>query len=124
MKTIGIVCLVVVAGSWACGVNRSPERWAHSDQPISEHKVQDVAASGGATKLLGEDCTTYGGPGCASGICLHTRPDRSSGYFCSVRCQSTADCPDNWNCVQTYPGDSSNFCAPPADWVAGVAVVH
>jgi hypothetical protein len=103
----------------ACGVGISTMQ-SGGDTPtalITEHRP----LVGSPTRHLGEDCTTYGGSGCISGVCLHAKPARNRGFFCSRRCARRADCPVGWQCPQIYPGPHGHFCVPPSNWTASVA---
>ncbi|NMO14732.1 hypothetical protein HPC49_05420 [Pyxidicoccus fallax] len=94
-----------------CGDVRVPETSPAVAPVLTEHRPSQALA---ATKSVGEDCTQAGASECTSGVCLHVRPQRESGYVCSQRCVSSAECPPQWRCSQIYPGPNNQMCVPPA----------
>jgi hypothetical protein len=99
-----------------CGDVRPPEAAPSSAPVLTEHRPRRDAHP---TKTTGEDCTRAGASECRSGVCLHVKPQRDSGYVCSQACRSTADCPAQWLCSQIYPGADSQMCVPPTNWNSG-----
>jgi len=105
----------------ACGVGIGTMHLGddeHRPTVITEHRALD---GGVPTSHVGEDCTLFGRSACISGVCLHAKPARDRGYFCSIRCRNRRDCPVGWQCPQIYPGPQGHFCVPPSNWVAGIA---
>jgi hypothetical protein len=57
---------------------------------------------------LGDDCSQNGESSCESRVCLHARAsEKDKGHVCSRACSSTAECPKDWTCVETYPGPNA-----------------
>ena len=112
-----------VAWMWGCEVR--PEEAPRVPVQVSagvltEHRP--LAAIGPPGKSVGEDCTTYGRAECLSGLCLHVRPRRDGGYFCSEPCHALEDCPEGWQCARLMPGGSEDgVCQPPTSWASSVA---
>lgn len=108
--------LWAAAACWAlaaCG-NDTPQ-----GEVLSEHRPLKAAQ---ALKELGEDCSRHGASECHSGLCLHAAPGRHSGYFCSLSCDSAAQCPERWACAQMFPAPGGSVCVPPPQWAGGRAV--
>jgi hypothetical protein len=91
---------------------------------ITEHR--ELRAGAGEGKL-GEDCAAGGASDCASRLCLQsanvkaTSAGRAGAYVCSAPCETLAQCPDEWSCVQFYPGEGGRACVPPQGWVPHAA---
>jgi len=104
----------------ACGVGIGTMHLGPNEpapEVVTEHRALD---GGTPTRHLGEDCTTHGRADCISAVCLHAKPDRARGFFCSRRCNRRIDCPVGWHCPQIYPGPQGHFCVPPSSWTAHV----
>jgi hypothetical protein len=114
LAAVGSVLLVI-----ACGIGLSTRDESSKPGPLfTQHQPLTVPSP---TKAVGEDCALNGASVCLSGLCLHSKPDKDVGYFCSKTCTNSRDCPSNWQCVQYYPGSDNQACVPPASWVAAVA---
>lgn len=109
----GIAILFAVS---SCGSSPSP-----TPMPLTEHRA---VASSQATKLLGEDCTVNGSTICRSGACGHFAPLPEKGHFCTRRCNTSEDCPQDWNCNQFYPTPQGRICVPPSTWDGRVALLR
>ncbi len=116
-----VVGALLVAVACGVGVQSFQYFYSGSEQVFSEHRPLQVSR---ATKQLGEECTEHGGSECLSSFCLHVRPDRNAGYFCSRSCATSFDCPMDWSCAQIYPSAEASFCVPPATWQARVAAAR
>lgn len=102
--------LVVVASSCAQGLDHDPA-------PL--FKGHQALTGGSGTKRTGQDCTTFGASDCASGICLHTHPEPSAGYFCTTRCDPSLgndNCSPGFACIQIYPISTGFVCVPNRNW--------
>ncbi|WP_181790751.1 hypothetical protein [Myxococcus llanfairpwllgwyngyllgogerychwyrndrobwllllantysiliogogogochensis] len=73
------------------------------------------------SKQVGESCDSGHGTACISDICLHTRPEPGVGYFCTQRCESDAQCPQDWRCGQVFPTKGGELCVPPEGWTGAAA---
>ncbi|MBN1207282.1 MAG: hypothetical protein JXB05_20525 [Myxococcaceae bacterium] len=108
---------------WGCGVQQ--EEALHAPSPASRRVLTEhrpLIPSHPPSKSVGEDCTTYGRAECLSGICLHVKPRRDAGYFCSQMCLGTAECPEGWRCARLMPGGAEDgVCQPPSSWVSAAA---
>jgi hypothetical protein len=109
---------------WACQEPPEEAPRAPAAQPggrvLTEHRP--LAAASPPSKSVGEDCTTYGQAECLSGLCLHVRPQRNAGYFCSQACRATEECPEGWRCARLMPGSpEAGVCQPPPGWVSAEA---
>jgi hypothetical protein len=111
------VALLTLLGFFAC--ERAPEvttRFAGGGtsppRVVTEHRFATAELAAG-TKQPGEDCAVEGGPGCASGVCLHTAHQPGLGYVCSAHCTGLAECPTGWRCLQAYPSAEGKLCVPP-----------
>jgi hypothetical protein len=114
---------LTLLGAIACGVGIGTMHFG-SDEPSSEVITEHRPLGGGApTRRVGEDCTLYGGSACLSGLCLHAKPTRNQGYFCTIRCSAQRDCPVGWQCPQIYPGPQGHICVPPSNWIAEIALL-
>jgi hypothetical protein len=104
------------------GCDRAPDDAARTEPPVFQEHVFKQAAT--ATLEAGQDCSEWGATGCKSNLCIHVSPDPRSGYFCSVHCQQTADCPRDWRCVRLSDTPEGQFCTPPASWQGQVATAR
>lgn len=111
----------------ACGVALEREEevaWGPAPaagRVLTEHRP--LSASSPPSKSVGEDCTTYGRGECLSGLCLHVKPGRAAGYFCSQMCRGNEECPERWHCTRLMPGGTQDgVCQPPPGWVSSVAL--
>ncbi len=116
MSSLSKRSLVVTSLAWLAlwGCNNSLPQESNRtepEHPITEHRTVKAERP---TGQLGDDCTSNGASGCLSGICLHTQPDHKSGYFCSQRCNSAAECLPGWTCAFIHPGIQTTLCIPPA----------
>jgi hypothetical protein len=100
--------LGLATGVWA-GCSKSQTEPATAKEVLTEHRPLRAEK---ATKQLGEDCTANGDSACLSGVCLHVKPGRKEGYVCSRACQSSQECPQNWQCAQVYPTPQGRLCVP------------
>jgi hypothetical protein len=112
--TLQLLACVFLA---ACNPVEGDAKGPPGEQALTE-RVQKVATK--ASKKIGEDCTEAGTSECLSGFCIHASPNPSSGYFCTLRCSSSTDCPTGWSGASVYPGTDNCFCLPPADWKPAV----
>lgn len=91
---------------------------------ITEHR--ELKKGSGEGKV-GEDCVAGGASDCASRLCLQSAnvkaesAGRAGAYVCSTPCETLAQCPEEWSCVQFYPGEGGRACVPPQGWVPHVA---
>ncbi len=102
--------LAVVAAALASCSTPPPPSLAPSIR--SEHHF--TASVHPATIELMGDCATSGDASCKSGVCLHSTQPRpqSQEYFCSQKCESQADCPEQWACSQVFATPGGGLCTP------------
>jgi len=81
--------------------------------------VREPLAAASPSRGLGLDCLKHGGSICESGVCLHAGQPPLDRYVCSLRCESTDDCPREWSCVQ-FGGPLESYCVPSESWRNGV----
>jgi hypothetical protein len=83
------------------------------DDVLTEHRPLQAVRPTGRT---GDDCKEFGASGCLSGLCLHTKPAPDEGHVCSQRCQSSSECPRDWNCGSPHLGSPERLCIPTPAW--------
>lgn len=92
--------------------------------PITEHRKLQV---GSGTGKVGMDCSAGGASDCETKLCLQSTnvktlsAGRAGGYVCSTPCATRAQCPEEWICVQFYPGEGGRACVPPHGWAPHAA---
>ncbi len=103
--------LLLLLGA-ACGLNE-PKADPDEHQFRAQARVDEVQGGNTKKKLsIGDDCGKTGHNGCASGVCLHARPEPTLGWVCSKQCISSTDCLTGWSCRGVGQAERKEFCVP------------
>jgi hypothetical protein len=117
MPSTTVIAACIAAFCFGCSNGSSRET-----VPFSEHRPAEAVRV--ATQHLGQDCSAAGYRACVSQLCGHFSPAPESGYFCTRKCATSVDCPQDWNCAQVFPSEAGSLCVPPAGWHARVAILR
>lgn len=86
-------------------------------------KSVGALGAGATPQAVGRDCSVHRRFDCESNVCIHIKPSPNTGYFCSLMCAATDDCPVDWTCQPMIPGNTTSLICVPPDWWAGQAAV-
>lgn len=115
-------CMRVLIAGFACVTLVACERGPAVQVRPGQQALAVGSGGEGAGRAVGESCN---GVACAAGsVCLHTGyakegsgPDGDPFFICSVECRQPTDCPAQFQCRQTVPGDPhAAICVPPTGW--------
>ncbi len=102
-----VVLFAALAAMTVAGCADNPaDALKNAPRPITEQR-QLIAAPSTKLKVF-DDCKSYGGGGCESGVCLQAGPDK---FHCTRACKSDSECGGaGFECAQVYPSEEGWFC--------------